>query len=113
MLEIHHKLLKQKIHISKPLLTYLDLDSIPYYVFYFDNTYTGIKIPYYPYKTKFFSSLTFCKNIARIANVSDEVLHDIQDIPSLVKYMEIHKLVDYYYNNRDKQNKEIIKKVFS
>lgn len=112
MLELHTKLPNRKIHIPKPMLSYLDMESLPYYVFYFDNTYTGVKIPYYPYKIKFFSSLTFCKNIARIANVSDDILKDIHDIPSLVKYMERHKLFDYYYHNRDKQNKDMIKKLF-
>lgn len=112
MLDVHYKLPNRKIHIPKPQLSYLDMQSIPYYVFYFDNTYKGVKIPYYPYKTKYFSSLTFCKNIARIANVSDDILKDIHDIPSLVKYMERNKLFDYYFHNRNKQNQEMIKKIF-
>jgi hypothetical protein len=113
LLEIHYKLPKQNIHIPKPALSYLDMKSIPYYVFYFDNTYTGEKIPYYPYKTKYFSSLTFCKNIARIANVPDDVLKNIHDIPTLTKYMEKHKLFDYYFHIRHEQNKDVIKKLFS
>jgi hypothetical protein len=111
MLELHYKLPNRKMHIPKHMLSYLDMKSLPYYVFYFDNTYTGIKIPYYPYKTKFFSSLTFCKNIARIANVSDDVLKNIHDIPNLVKYMEKNKLFDYYFHNRDKQNTEILNSI--
>jgi hypothetical protein len=113
MLEVHYKLPKHKLHISKIKTSYLDMQSLPYHVFYFDNTYTGIKIPYYPYKTKYFSSLTFCKNIARIANVSENILKNIHDIPSLVKYMEKHKLFDYYFHNRHEQNQDIIIKIFS
>jgi len=113
LLEIHYKLQKHNIHIPKTALSHLDFESIPYYVFYFDNTYKGIKIPYYPYKTKFYSSLTFCKNIARIANVSEDVLKNIHDIPTLMKYMEKHKLFDYYSHNRHEQNKDVIMKLFS
>jgi len=113
LLEVHYKLPKHNIHIPKSVLSYLDMKSIPYYVFYFDNTYTGVKIPYYPYKTKYYSSLTFCKNIARIANVPDDVLKNIHDIPTLAKYMEKHKLFDYYFHNRHEQNKDVIKKLFS
>jgi hypothetical protein len=113
IVELHYKYPTAKLHISNDKLSYIDKNILPCFVFYSGLGYSGIKQAYYPHKNKFNSSLEFCKQIARVANVSDDILKKIKTPKDMEKYMETHKLYDYYFHNRDKQNFTEMQKLFN
>jgi len=99
--------LKETIHLDENLNRTPNMTLLPFYAYYLGDNRFGSNNIFFPYETRKVTSLNYFKIVASITSVDVSECKTVEEIEK--KMFSVHP-IQYYYNDRKKQNLTKFKK---